>query len=325
MGVTAAVPVVSDPKAARKAAAAAAPVGRKSRKRVGIAIGALLAVAAIVVGALYVPILLRPQHTVPDLTDNAATLDDVRNEIAPLKFKLSSSEAYSEAVEAGQIISQSPHKGSKLREQSTVKVVVSKGPPPVDIPPVVTKPEAQARLLLEGAGFIVDEQVDRVFDETIEKGIVMKTTPDSAQAPKGSVITLTVSDGPQPRTISDWTNKPYADAKAGIEAAGLKVNKVTGYSDTVAVGNVISTNPKAGGTAERGSTVTVTVCAGSETVAVPSLSGMTVPQARAALQAEGLAVGGVFGPNGNNRHVFFTSPGAGVKVKRGSAVNLYVQ
>ena len=69
----------------------------------------------------------------------------------------------------------------------------------------------------------------------------------------------------------------------------------------------------------------ITVAVGPETVAVPNVSGMKVGQAKTALEAPGLKVGAVFGPNGNNRTVFFTSPGPGVKVKRGSAVNLYVQ
>lgn len=326
MGVTAAVPVAQAPAPTRKekkAARAEAPVaGHKSRKRIGLVIGALLAVAAVVVGALYVPILLRPQHPVPALTE--LTLDEARAEVTQLKFKLSTSEAFNDEP-AGSVISQSPPPGKKLREQESVKLVISKGPPPVDIPAVVGKTEDEARLLLEGAQFTIDENVTRVFDETIPKGQVMATTPATPQAPKGSVITLTVSDGPEPRSISDWTNKPFAEAKAGIEAAGLKVKRVDGYSDTVAVGNVISTSPGAGKTAERGSTVTVTVSIGAETVAVPNLQGQKVSQARATLEAQGLKVGGVFGPGGNNRTVFFTSPGPGVKVKRGTAVNLYVQ
>ena len=34
-------------------------------------------------------------------------------------------------------------------------------------------------------------------------------------------------------------------------------------------------------------------------------------------------IGGVFGPGGKNRHVFFTNPQAGTKVQRGTAVSLY--
>jgi beta-lactam-binding protein with PASTA domain len=68
----------------------------------------------------------------------------------------------------------------------------------------------------------------------------------------------------------------------------------------------------------------VTVAAGPLTVPVPNVIGMTVQDATAALQQAGLAVGGVYGPNGGNRHVFYSNPQAGTKVNRGSQVSLFV-
>ncbi|MEY2396881.1 MAG: eukaryotic-like serine/threonine-protein kinase [Actinomycetota bacterium] len=319
MGVTASVPVVEP----TTTVAVAPPVGRRSRRRIGWVIGALALVAAVVMGALYAPTLFKPSHHVPSLAHD--DLQHAAAELAPLKFKLASKEAYSDTVANGEVIRQRPAAGVSLHEDETVTVVISKGPPPVAIPKVVGRTEAEARTVLTGAGFQIDAKVNRPYSEDVAKGTVIAITPDAANAPKGSVVALTVSNGPEPRTISNWTNQPFADAKAGIEKAGLEVKRVDGYSDTVAVGNVISTSPGAGKTAERGSTVTVTVCVGTQTVAVPNVSGQTVDQATATLQAQGLAVGPVYGPGGKNRHVFLTSPGPGTRVNRGTPVNLYVQ
>ncbi len=317
MGLTAAVPTVGAP-----AATTAVPVvGRKSRRRIGWVIGALALVAAIVMAALYVPILLKPKHDVPSLKGD--TLAQAGVELQPLKFKLASKEAYSETVEQGQVISQSPAAGKSLREDETVTVTLSKGPPPVPVPELKDLTEEAATEQLTGANLRVGG-IERRFSEDIAEGVVIDWNP-KGEAPKGSQIALAVSDGPEPRTISDWRGKTFEEAKAAFEKAGLKAKRVDGYSDTYAVGQIVSTSPAAGQKAEKGSTVTVTVSVGSETVAVPDLTGQTVEQATATLHSQGLVVGGVFGPGGKNRKVFFTSPGQGQKVKRGAAVNLYVQ
>nr|MBA2608542.1 PASTA domain-containing protein [Actinomycetota bacterium] len=317
MGVTAAVPSVGAP-----AATAAVPVvGRKSRRNVGLVVGALALVAAIVMGALYVPILLKPEHDVPALKDD--TLEQAGLELQPLKFKLASKEAYSDTIAEGQVISQSPNAGESLREDETVTVTVSKGPPPVPVPALKDLNEEAATAQLKQANLKVGA-IERRYSEDIPKGTVIDWSPKD-EARKFSEIAIALSNGPAPRTISDWRGKTFDEAKAAFEKVGLKAKRVEGYSDTYAPGQIISTSPGPGQKTERGSTVTVTVSIGSETVAVPNLTGRTVEEATATLQSEGLTVGGVFGPGGKNRRVFFTSPGQGQRVKRGTAVNLYVQ
>lgn len=320
LGVTASIPVSGG---VATAPVAMEVVGRKSSKRIRYAVGALVLVAALVAGALFVPTLLKPSHIVPTLT--GLSVDDAQAKVRPLHFTLSTSEAYDDTTPRDEIVRQSVAPKSKLREDSTIRVVVSKGPPPVKIPDVVGKTEDEAKTLLTNAKFTVDGDVHRERNEEIAKGIVLSITPDADTAPKGSVITLTVSDGPPARTISDWTNKPFGDAKAGMEKAGLVVKRVDGYSDTIAVGNVMSTNPAAGKTAEKGSTVVVTVAVGPATVTVPQIYGKTVAQAQSMLEAAGLKVGAVFGPQGKNRTVFFSNPQQNARVARASSVNLYTQ
>jgi beta-lactam-binding protein with PASTA domain len=72
-----------------------------------------------------------------------------------------------------------------------------------------------------------------------------------------------------------------------------------------------------------GSGVTVYVSQGPPVVAIPNMTGDTVAQATAALQAQGLAVGQVYGPASGK--VFTTNPLAGQQLQQGQAVNLYTQ
>jgi serine/threonine-protein kinase len=144
-----------------------------------------------------------------------------------------------------------------------------------------------------------------------------------AQAPKGSRVDLVVSSGPAPRPIPDLTNVPEADAKAELEKLQLVVVRAEDFSDTVAPGKVIRTDPPKGATAPRGGNVTMVVSKGPDLVVVPDVTGMTADQAATRLEAGGLTVNRVEGPF--RGHVYTTDPAAGVKVKRGSSVDLYLK
>ena len=94
----------------------------------------------------------------------------------------------SDTVPAGQVVSQTPAKGTLFRGD-TVTIVVSKGPVMVEVPGVVGRPVAEAEKVLTGLGFTVQKEYPfgRLFDlvrvQSIEGG---------QQAPKGSTIILTI-------------------------------------------------------------------------------------------------------------------------------------
>ncbi|MEY2418920.1 MAG: eukaryotic-like serine/threonine-protein kinase [Actinomycetota bacterium] len=317
MGATSVLPIVTEP------AAYVAPevAGHKTRRRVSMVIAALVAVAALVAAGLYVPTILKPFHDVPNV--GGQSLQDARLALVTLKYDVDVKHDWSDTVPVDNVIKQDPLPLHRRREGSTIHLTVSKGPAPVDIPVIDGQPEAHARDLLEVAKFKVDEAVDRPFSEDIPKGQVISHTPNVKQAPKFSTIHLVVSNGPPPRDVSNWVGKPAVEAKKGIEAAGLKYKEVDGYSDTIAVGSVISTNPPGGAKAEKGSTVTVTVCRGPATVTVPDVVGKNASQGINELKAAGFTIGQVSGPR-KKQQILFQDPGGNSKAPRGSAVNLYV-
>jgi serine/threonine-protein kinase len=158
-------------------------------------------------------------------------------------------------------------------------------------------------------------------DENVTKGVVLDWSPKESTLPKGTPVDLVVSDGPAPRTITDFTTKTYDEAAAALSAAGLTPAQAVRFNNTVAAGRVIGTDPAAGTSVPRGATVTVIVSKGPDVVRVPSVGGMTVDAAVARMQQFGLTVTNVFGPP--NRKVFTTLPGVGATVARGSGVDLY--
>jgi len=117
-----------------------------------------------------------------------------------------------------------------------------------------------------------------------------------------------------------------AAAGARLERAGLEAEAGDpAYSENVAAGLVIATDPEPGGRVLDGGTVTLTLSLGPERYDVPPLEGQTEDQAQDALAATNLVFGTSVGrwsetvPEGQ---VIRTSPKAGTTLKPGATVDL---
>jgi serine/threonine-protein kinase len=118
------------------------------------------------------------------------------------------------------------------------------------------------------------------------------------------------------------TGGTFAEAAAKIDAVQLQAVQTEEFSDTVPVGQVLGTDPAAGGQVPRGASVSVRVSKGPDLVEIPSMAG-TVEEASQRLAALGLqaTVQGNYRPGGR---VIASDPPAGTKVKRGSTVRLFL-
>jgi serine/threonine-protein kinase len=220
---------------------------------------------------------------------------------------------------AGRVIRQAPSAGAFLDDGGTVRLVVSRGPPPVVIPDVAGQPADQATLTLAGAGFAIDLRHD--YDESVPAGIAIRTDPaaNEKHAPE-STIALVVSDGPRPVAVPDTSGKSYDAAVAALQDKRFSATRVDDFSETVPAGSVIGTDPPAGQLAPRDSQVAVHVSKGPQPVAVPNVVNMSVEQASQTLQASGLdADVQNFAPG---RTVKSQNPPAGTQVNRGTRVTL---
>ncbi|HEX2313379.1 MAG TPA: Stk1 family PASTA domain-containing Ser/Thr kinase [Thermomonospora sp.] len=130
--------------------------------------------------------------------------------------------------------------------------------------------------------------------------------------------------------VPDLENKRQADAEEALEKAGLKVGSVNEeFSDDVRAGRVISTDPSAGETVERGTEVTLTVSKGRkapEKVLVPDVSRQPADNAAQTLRQAGFEVSRRNMPSSEVEKgmVIQTTPGAGQEATKGSTVIIYV-
>ena len=187
--------------------------------------------------------------------------------------KIKKKEEYSDTVEKGKIISQTPEANSEVTPAKTsVKFIVSKGAKPIKISDYVGTSINEALLDLANNG-INESQVKQTQQESEkEAGTILSQTPSegSSVTPGKTTINFVVSSGPNEVSVPNFTGMSKSDAQNAAKEAGLTVNFEEDYDNQVPAGQVIRSNPSAGEKVKKNSSVTVTLSKGS------NLSNFTV-------------------------------------------------
>ena len=237
------------------------------------------------------------------------------------------SEAYSETIAAGSVISSDPAADAELAPGSAVDYVRSLGPERVAVPDLVELPEAEALTALADAE-LVPGAVSEAYSETIAAGSVISSDPaaDAELAP-GSAVDYVRSLGPERVAVPDLVELPEAEALTALADAELVPGAVSeAYSETIAAGSVISSDPAADAELAPGSAVDYVRSLGPERVAVPDLSGAAA-DAGAKLVDAGLLTGAVseaYSETVAAGDVISQTPAADAEVAIGSAVDYVV-
>jgi len=165
------------------------------------------------------------------------------------------SEEFSSDFAKGFIIRTIPANGERVKRDTQVSLVVSKGFESIAIADYRGKSGEQALNELVEAGFDVDSKY--VFSEDLPAGAVVSQSPAQGEADKGSLITLTVSKGTEYVFIPNIFALNEKKAIAALEDLELKVEvKRVGNKKEKVVTNI---SPKVGSKVKRGSKVAITV------------------------------------------------------------------
>ncbi|MDO4243063.1 MAG: Stk1 family PASTA domain-containing Ser/Thr kinase [Actinomyces sp.] len=298
---------------------------RSPRRRAVLGAGALAALGAGASGLWYVTRGPGRTVAVPDIRGLSQQDAQALIEGKGLAWG-APTRAYSDTVEAGLVISCSPEVGIRLRLGDAVTAVISRGIEQMEVPDVTGLTQEKATTAITEAG-LTPGAVTQDYSQDVEEGLVISSDPEAGTVVNhSSAVAIVVSRGRQPATVPDVTGMSLADATTTLEAAGLALGtKTEAYSDTVAEGLVISSDPRAQAVGYyKGDTVDLVVSKGPEMVTVPDVTGMSEQEATAALEAAGLVVqishvlGGLFGTARS------TDPAAGESVKKGSTVVLTI-
>lgn len=156
------------------------------------------------------------------------------------------------------------------------------------VPSLLGQTEKSAQQRLADAGLDV-KGIDRAYSDTAARGTVMSSDPGSGERIRGNdSVRLVVSRGPEMVDVPDVEGITLADARRALKEAGLVPGMVTReFSEDVARGEVVRTDPEAGTERHSESAVALVVSKGSP-VDVPDVTGLSVDDATAALREAGL-------------------------------------
>lgn len=198
------------------------------------------------------------------------------------------------SVEAGLVTATQPPTDREVRKGTAVRIVVSSGPRMIALPAIVGQSVSTAQAALDDDfrlqdpryEFSADVPADTVIAATGRDGSGAVDLTTVERYPERGPVTLTVSLG----AVPDVTGKTVDDARAALAAVGLELGAQTQqYSEDVPTGQVMSATVT-DDPAEKGSAVDVVVSQGPAPIALPDVSGDTVDEARARLEALGLEV-----------------------------------
>lgn len=204
--------------------------------------------------------------TMPDVT--GMNVDDARNTLTGLGILTEVAYEESDSVAEGVVISADVSVGAQIDKGSKVTLTASAGTQGVEVPNVVELTFDEANTQLVSKGFLVNKTEG--YSDTIEAGRVISQTPaEGNKAPKGSVITVTVSLGKEDTKIRVPNLIGLSEQDGTVEAieAGLTVGSVTYiYSDEVGEGMICYQSYSHGSYVDQGTSIDIKVSQGAQKV-----------------------------------------------------------
>ncbi|WP_433626119.1 Stk1 family PASTA domain-containing Ser/Thr kinase [Nocardia sp. CA-120079] len=299
------------------------------RRNLYIALGA--AAAVIVAFALFWVLIgpgARPdQVAIPDLSNKSA--QQAQDSLQKLGFTVAIQQKPDNKVATGNVISTQPLGGSRVDKGSTITVQVSSGPAQVQIPRLDGMTQEQAEQQLNASGLRMDPNVQRKPSSAQETDKVIGTDPSAgSRVDVDRAIVVILGSGPEQIRVPNVVGQDISVAQPNlVDSAGFKIN-IQEVPSSKPKGEVLSTNPAGGTSADKGSTVTVQVSSGD--IVMPSLVGLTTAQAVDKLRQAGWtgtsaqisqATQGTFDTNSVGR-VVSQQPAAGSAIAKNGTVSI---
>ena len=168
-----------------------------------------------------------------------------------------------------------------------------------------------------------DKQPGLVLAQSIAEGVVITSGSTLSK------LVLTVSSLDDTITLADYSGVDYKDVYVSLTALDLEVSLRAEPSDTVEPGKVIMTEPGAGTTVQRKSSVVIIYATEPSSSVVPDVVGKNVKQAKEALEKNNLTYtfegsAEVLKLKETEQIVLLTDPVPGTSVARQSSVKLYI-
>ena len=165
-------------------------------------------------------------------------------------------QVYDDNVPRGQVLDSDPAEGGKTANGTAVKLRVSRGPAPVEVP------DLHGLFKNDAEGALADVKLTAQYsgqgknDDEVPEGAIISQTPAAhSHVEPGTAVTLVVSLGPPMVDVPDVVGKQSGEATAILERAGFKVKLEMAFGGFFGTVRFEKPNHRA----PRGSTITLTV------------------------------------------------------------------
>lgn len=192
---------------------------------------------------------------------------------------------------------------------------------------MVNKNVDDAKTIIEDAHFKVGK-IEKAHDPNVPENCVISQDPfANLRYFPDTEINLVVSLGPEMVAVPDVRGKSRSEAVDALERAGFKVEYGEDeFSKNFDVGKICKQNPEGGIKAAKGSSVTIIISKGTESVQVPDVINFTEESAKSTLEQAGFTVriNREFSDKVEEGYVISQNPVYPQKLDKGSAVTIVV-
>lgn len=186
---------------------------------------------------------------------------------------------YSDDIEEGKIISQTPTEGEKIKEGGEIKVVVSRGTEKSVLP--TYKGMSLDNVKADLDKLKIKYKIEEVEDEEVQEGYVIKTEPDAGSEIKPDTeVKIFVSKGKDKEEIRvpSLIGMTVDGAHGILENKKLSVGNVTYRESEQPKGTIIQQSPVLGSKTVEGASVDIVVSSGEAATPTPEPEPTQTPE-----------------------------------------------
>lgn len=187
----------------------------------------------------------------------------------------------------------------------------------------------EAKKAADDAGFKI-EKGKAVYSSEISEGHVVEQNPAGGEeAKKGSTIKVNLSKGSKDGTVPNLVGQNYKKVEKDLKKAGYKLGIVKSETSTKPEGTILSQDPAAGSNADKGTKINITISdgKGKDKGTVPSVTGKSLEEAKAAIRNAGFCVGNITYDESNvygNGYVMWQQYAANTSLEKGQTIDIEV-
>ena len=253
------------------------PKKNKTKKMLGLFIGAIFLLSALIYGLVGYS---SGDIAVPDV--KGKTLVEAEAILKDNNLDFTLKEEFDAKVPTGTVIKQSPGAGSHVKAGRKIQLTVSKGAEPGVVPDLKGKTLAEATEMLHAAKLAVGKVTVQYKEGAAQGAVLSQDIEAGKKVAAGTKVDLVVNISKGQSVVPDLKGLTLSDARDRLSSMGLMVGSVTTKEDSAPKGTVIGAEPEFGKVLSEGSVVTLIVSGGKkeekkqkETSGTPSQAAKT--------------------------------------------------